>query len=94
MILQEKEKIIKPLFDFFDQNERAEVKIIFKEIIVEKAVMDTMYENDDESDEYNIILMRNMADNSLFEISYHNIPEKVIFQDKIVFGKELITKDE
>ncbi len=88
MILQEKEKIIKPLFDFFDKNENSEVTIIFKDIIVENAVMDTMYESDDENDEYNIILMRNIKDNLLFEISYHNIPEKVIFQDKEIFTKE------
>ena len=79
MILQENDKKIEYLFDFFHKNPKAEVKMIFKSYIIEKAILDTMYESNEDNDEYNIILMRNIEDNTLFEISYHNIPLHVFY---------------
>ena len=46
--------------------------------IIEKAQLDTMYENEEDEDEYNVILMRDLNNNSLFEISYKNIPLEII----------------
>lgn len=79
MKLLEKEKNIEYLFKFFNEHENDFVKIVFKDKIIEKAQLDTMYENDEDEDEYNVILMRNLDDNSLFEISYHNVPLEIIY---------------
>ncbi len=78
MKLLEKEKNIEYLFEFFDVHENEIVKVVFKDKIIEEAQLDTMYENEEDEDEYNVILMRNLKDNSLFEISYKNVPLEII----------------
>lgn len=79
MKLLKKERKIENLFNFFDEHENDIVKVVFKDRTVDHAVLDTMYENDDDNDEYNIILMKNIDDNTFFEISYKNVPIKIIF---------------
>lgn len=78
MKILDKEKDIEYLFEFFDQHEKDEVKVVFKDKVIERAQLDTMYENEDDEEEYNVILMRNLDNDSLFEISYLNIPTEII----------------
>ena len=82
MKLLEKEKNIEYLFKYFDENDDDIVKVIFNDKVIEKAQLDTMYENEEIEDEYNVILMRNLDNNSLFEISYKNIPNEIISNGK------------
>ena len=80
MKLLEKEKNIEYLFKFFNEHENDIVKVVFETKTIERAQLDTMYENEDkEEDEYNVIIMKNLDDNSFFEISYHNVPLEIIF---------------
>ena len=44
MKLLEKEKNIEYLFNYFDEHEEEIVKVVFKDKIIEKAQLDTMYE--------------------------------------------------
>ena len=78
MKLLEKEKNIEYLFNYFDEHEEEIVKVVFKDKIIEKAQLDTMYENEEDEDQYNVILMRDLNNKSLFEISYKNIPLEII----------------
>ena len=82
MKLLEKEKNIEYLFDFFEEHENEVFKVVFKDKVIEVAKLDTMYENDNDDDDYNVILIKDLNDNSLHEISYQNLPLEIIYDGK------------
>ena len=72
------------LLRYFHQHPTSIYQLILKDGRMIKASYDTDYESDngledDEEgyEEYHCILLKNIIDNSLFEINYHNFPERV-----------------
>ena len=77
MKLLEKEKNIETLFNFFDEHENDIVKVVYKDKTINRATLDTMYEDDEE--ECNVIVLKDLDTGYLFEISYNNVPQEIIY---------------